>query len=142
VLLFAPGRQFLRVRLAQGNDRIRRFFHEEAGDIGQINLTKRLLEHRVESESPAIRTLGELEHFLSRFANELLFTPPRAVRVENPEVDLMQLYEDLVGGGRVRRDPPIEPQFLETLRQQIETAELPKRSVARPRSPCLSSARN
>lgn len=123
VLLFAPAHHFLRVRLSQGNDRIRRFFHDEAGDLAQINLMKRMLEHRVEDEAAGIRTPGELQHFLTRFANELVFTAPRPIRIENPEVELAQLFEDLVGAGRVRRDPPVEPQLMDTLRLRLETAE-------------------
>lgn len=126
VLLFAPNQKFLRVRLVQANDRIRRFFHDEAGDLSQLNLMKRMLEHRLEDEAPGIRTPVELERLLGRFANELLFTPLRPVRVENPEVDLMQLFEDLTGGGRVRRDPPVESRMVDMLRLRLETVEFAK----------------
>lgn len=123
VLLFAPACSFLKVRLAHGNDRIRRFFQDEAGDLAQINLMKRMLEHRVEDEAGGIRTPGELQHFLTRFANELVFTAPRAVRVENPELELTQLFEDLVGGGRVRRDVSTATDVGMLLRDRLETAE-------------------
>jgi hypothetical protein len=139
VLLFAPARSFLRVRLAHGNDRIRRFFRDEAGDLAQVNLMKRMLEHRVEDEAGGIRTPGELQHFLTRFANELMFTALRPVRVENPEVDLTQLFEDLVGGGRVRRDVSTDTDLVETLRLRFETPEFAQkiRRQTRVRVPVL-----
>jgi hypothetical protein len=139
VLLFAPAHRFLQVRLAQGNDRIRRFFQDEAGDLTQVNLMKRMLEHRVEDEADGIRTPGELQHFLTRFANELIFSAPRPVRVENPEVELTQLYEDLVGGGRIRRDVSTDVDLVETLRVRFETAEFAQkvRGKTRVRVPVL-----
>ena len=60
---------------------------------------KRHLEHRLEDEAGGIRTPGELENLLERFANEIVFTPLRTVRVETPDVDLRQLFEDLAQAG-------------------------------------------
>lgn len=123
VLLFSPAHEFLSSRLAQANDRIRRFFHEEAGDLGQINVLKRQLEHAIVAETPGIRTLLDLQAFAARFANELLITAPRALRVESPEIELAQLFDELVGG-RVRRDPPIVPPVAEALRRRMEAPDL------------------
>lgn len=123
VLLYVPSQAFLQVRLAHGNDRIRRFFQDEIGDLGQLNLMKRMLEHRIIDEAAGIRTPGELEHFLTRFANELVFTAPRSVRVENPEIELAQLFEELVGGCRTRRDVSIDTDVSALLRDRLETAE-------------------
>lgn len=139
VLLFAPAHRFLEIRMAQGNDRIRRFFQDEAGDLAQINLMKRMVEHRLQDEAGGIRTPEELQHLLICFANELLFTQLRSVRVENPEVELAQLYEELVGSGRVRRDVSTDVDLTETLRLRFETVEFAQkiRRVTRVRVPVL-----
>lgn len=123
VLLFVPGQKFLRVHLAASNDRIRRFFREEVGDLKQLKLMKQMLEHRIEDEARVIQTPAELERVLGKFANEIIFTPLRAVRVENAEVDLMHLFKELTGGGRVHRDPSLESPMAEVLRMRLETAE-------------------
>lgn len=123
VLLFVPSPAFLDVRLASSNDRIRRFFQDEAGDLTQLNVMKRMLEHRVMDEAASIRTFEELQYFQTRFANELVFTPPRPIRVENPNVELTQLFEELVGGGRVRRDVTMDTDVSVLLRERLETAE-------------------
>jgi hypothetical protein len=81
----------------------------------------------VEDEARGIRTPEELQHFLTRFANELNFSVPRPVRVENPEVELAQLFEDLVGGGRARRDVSTDPDLVEALRLRFETAEFARK---------------
>jgi len=123
VLLFSPAHGFLAARLSQGNDRVRRFFREEAGDLAQLNAMKRQLEHAVAAAQEGIRTPEELREFAARFANELQISAPRPLRVENPEVELAQLFDELVGG-RVRRDPVLAPPIAEALRRRFEAPDL------------------
>lgn len=123
VLLYAPAHGFLEMRLAQSNDRIRRFFQDEVGDLAQINLMKRMIQNRVTDEAARIQSVDELRFLLTRFANELIFTELRPARVENPQVDLAHLYEKLVGGSRVRRDVSTDSDIATTLRRRLEAAE-------------------
>lgn len=107
VLLFCPDRGYLRARLScQSNERIRHFFGEEAGDLKQINAMKKMLEHRLKAERPDLVDVAALRRFASLTANEIVITEPRPTLVEEPDVDLAQLYDDLVArlsGGNLRQ---------------------------------------
>ena len=119
VILFSPEDGYLRARTAPANDRVRKFFGATAGDLDQISAMKRMFERRLEVESGNIRDLAAFRRFASLLANELLVTPPRAVRVEEPDADLMQLFEELVTG-RVRRELPPESGILSELRLVLD----------------------
>lgn len=125
VLLFAESLDFLDLRMVSGNDRIRRFFNQDFDlDFSTINTTKKMLEHRFEVERQELSQRAELELFLRRFANEIIFTPLRPVRVENPVAELAQLFEELVGG-RVRRDPVVEAiERHPAIRQRFEQPDI------------------
>ncbi len=105
VLLFAPKLCFLKARTATGNARIRRFFGAQGHDWRRINSFKQAIEERLEVEQGTIHTLEDLEQFIGRRANRLRITPPRSMRVINPEKDLDDLFRDLVGG-RPRSEQP------------------------------------
>lgn len=98
VLLFCPDRSFLKARTARDNRRIRRFFGREDRDWFQINSFKIGIEERLEVEHPNIQSLGDLQHFVQLCANEIQITALRPMRVRDPEKDLDQLFQDLVGG--------------------------------------------
>ena len=125
VLLFAESLEFLDTRLVSGNDRIRRFFGNDFDlDLPSINAAKKMLEHRFEVERRELGQKAELELFLRRFANEIVFTPLRPVRVENPTVELAQLFEELVGS-RVRRDPVVKAiERHPAIRQRFEQPDI------------------
>jgi hypothetical protein len=129
VLLFAPAAGgYLRAKFASGNDRVKRFFSDEVQDFGQVRRAKDMLARRIEKEAEALVSgdLGALEHFLRLFANEFVFSPPRAVRVEQPEAELMQLFEELVGG-RVRRDPRVAAPAVERIHARFAAPDLAPR---------------
>jgi hypothetical protein len=105
VLLFCPERAFLKALTARDNRRIQRFFGREGHDWRQINSFKKAIEERVVVEQPNIQGLEDLQQFIALRANDLQITPPRAMRVENPEEDLKALVREIVGGepGKPRR---------------------------------------
>lgn len=125
VLLFVESLSFLEVRMVTGNDRVRRFFGQDSNlDFAAINAAKKMLEHRFEVERQELGQQAALELFLRRFANEIVFTPLRPTRVENPTADLTQLFEELVGG-RVRRDPVVEAiERHPSIRQRFEQPDI------------------
>lgn len=100
VLLFCPERQFIKARTARGNDRVKRFFGRDGLEIDrdQINAMKETVEGRLEVEAGNFTTLEDLERFIATRANEIQITPPRPMKVFEPETDLDQLFEELVGG--------------------------------------------
>jgi len=123
VLLFCPERNYLQARLAPTNRRIDRFFGAEAGDLKQINAMKKILEHRLKAESQVIQDVEGLQRFAELLANEIVITEPRVMLVEEPEVELAQLYEQLVGQF-IRQEPAPERVLLEKLRLELETPRI------------------
>ena len=98
VLLLCPDLGFLKARMSRDNARIRHFFGDEGHDWTRINAFKSGIEERLEVEHDDIRTLEALESFISRRANLIQISPPRPMKVHDPEKDLDQLFKDLVGG--------------------------------------------
>jgi hypothetical protein len=98
VLLFCPERFFLKALTSGSNARIRRFFRSEGHDWAQIDAIKKGLEDRLQVEHTDIQTLDDLENFIALRANLLQITPPRPMKVVDPEKDLQKLFEELVGG--------------------------------------------
>jgi hypothetical protein len=112
VILFCPELGYIRAKTAQGNDRIRRFFGSEDNDWTQINAIKNSIENRLEVAGRYFKSLEDLTSFISTRANEIQITAPRPMKVTQPEKDLEELFEELVGG-RLRQPlkyvaPPVE----------------------------------
>lgn len=123
VLLFCPERKFLQARLASSNRRIDRFFGAEAGDLKQINAMKKILEHRLVAESQKIHDVEGFQRFAELLANEIVITEPRAWLVEEPEVELAQLYDQLIGKF-IKTEPGPEKVLLEKMRVQLDTPRI------------------
>ena len=98
VLLFCPERAFLKALTARDNRRIQRFFGREGHDWLRINSFKTAIEERLEVEQAEIQSLADLEAFIALRANQFLITSPRAMRVNDPEEDLKELFKEVVGG--------------------------------------------
>jgi hypothetical protein len=103
VLLFCPEKDFLAARMSRENTRIRQFFGSEGHDWKRINSFKKGFEERLEVERENIQSLEDLERFIATRANELQITPPRSMRVENPETQIDELFNELVGGHPMRQ---------------------------------------
>jgi hypothetical protein len=98
VLLFCPEPHFLKARTARGHRWLQRFFGSEGHDWSRIESFKIAIEERLEVENGTIRTLKDLEKFISLRANRIQITPPRPMQVHDPEKDLDQLFQELIGG--------------------------------------------
>jgi Protein of unknown function (DUF3037) len=98
VILFCPELKFIRAKVAQGNDRIRRFFGSQDDDWTQINAVKNTIVNRLEVTGKEFKSLDDLTNFIATRANEVQVTAPRPMKVSEPETDLDELFEDLVGG--------------------------------------------
>jgi hypothetical protein len=97
VLLFCPEPHFLKALTARHNRRIIHFFGSAGHDWTRINSFKKGLEERLVAEAPGIRTLEQLERFIGQRANLLHITPPRPMKVVEPDRDLEDLYRELIG---------------------------------------------
>lgn len=96
VLLFSPERQFLKAMTTRNNSRIIRFFGSEGHDWVRINAFKKGLEDRIALEGTDIKSLEDLQRFIDQRANLLQITPPRPMKVAEPEKDLEALFKELM----------------------------------------------
>jgi hypothetical protein len=97
VLLLSPRHDFIDVKLAASNKRIRRFFGPQTSlDEGQLTSLRLSLRERLRRDPDSFRTLESLEHFVATRANHLTLTRPRPIKVSDPATDLARLFEELV----------------------------------------------
>jgi hypothetical protein len=127
VLLFSPDREFLKARTVRHNRRIRRFFGREGHDWSRINSFKGGIEHRLEVEHASIRSLADLERFIALCANEIQISPPRPIRVDDPEADLKALFEDLVGGAHQDAKSAALTELRRTLSEKFTRAAIDRK---------------
>jgi len=102
VVLFCPDCGFLEAKVAEGNDRIARFFGRSSFDPDCVNDAKHAIITRLDVERDRFRTSEDLSQFAQTRANEIVLTLPRPMKVENPVVELEELYNELVGGRQIR----------------------------------------
>src|SRR5271155_2054881 len=92
VVLFCPEPFYLKARTARSNDRIRRFFRPANPDWARIDSLKRSIEERLTVDRDQFRDLASLERFAATRANAMRLTAPRAIAVEDPDVELRRLF--------------------------------------------------
>jgi len=97
VLLFCAGCDFLKATMAGNNSRIIKFFGSEGHDWKRINAFKKSLQDRLQKVHPSIRTLDDLQQFIATRANVIQITSPLPMKVIDPDRDLAELYERLIG---------------------------------------------
>jgi len=98
VILLCPDAHYIGCKLANGNDRPRRFFSVQGEALERLEQVKEAFEARIELDRGRIWKLEDFEHFIETRGNKLLITPPRNTKVLEPDEDLMRLYKELVGG--------------------------------------------
>lgn len=96
VLLFCPEIKFLKARISEPEARIRQFFGMRKDDDRKINALKKAIEERLKREQDWFKDLHDLEAFISTRANALQITLPRPMKVQDPERELEELFEELV----------------------------------------------
>jgi hypothetical protein len=82
---------------SRDNRRIIAFFGRKGHDWARINAFKKGLEERLELEGASIRTVDDWERFIAQRANIVQITPPRPMKVVDPDKDLRDLYDELIG---------------------------------------------
>ncbi len=115
-LLFCPALKFLDVRIASDNQRIIKFFGSKSLDLTVVNSFKKGLKERLRKEHEQILDHEQLLDFVDRRANQIRISPPRAIRVTDPEKQLDDLFAELVGGSS-RHEPGVRDRLAESLEQ-------------------------
>jgi len=95
VLLFCPEAKFIDARTSSENSRVRKFFGPGTFDPVRLQAAKKAIEARLRVCRDDFRTVEDLNHFIDTRANELLITPPRPMKVLNPEAALDALFKEL-----------------------------------------------
>jgi hypothetical protein len=95
VLLFCPEGGFIEARTLHHNKRVTKLF--SSVDEIALDAAKRSLEARLQVARANFKSVEDLQKFVDTRANELRLTPPRPVKVENPQQELATLLEELVG---------------------------------------------
>jgi hypothetical protein len=67
-----------------------------------LNAFRRGLEDRLDLEAQEIDSVEQLEHFIAQRANLLQITPPRPMKVTDPDKELEDLFKELVAGASHR----------------------------------------
>jgi hypothetical protein len=107
VIVFCPDVKFLEIRLVNGNDKLRTFFGSQSFDPNLIEGAKESLQERLIEEKGDFQTLDDLNTFINTRANDLRITAPRFLKTESPQIELDNLFNELVGGRS--RKPKKEP---------------------------------
>jgi len=111
VLLFCPEVHFIQAKVAEGNDRIRRFFGQSGHqlDLTRINAIKQSIIDRLKTEKSSFNSLEDLQRFIDTRANLIQITQPRFLKVHNPDAQLENLFDTLIGSrDQSRRHPALQ----------------------------------
>jgi hypothetical protein len=96
VVLFVPEREFLRAAVSRSNRRVERFFKSGEVDTVHLDGLKESVANGLELSAARLGTVEDVDAFLRLRADEILVTPARTVRVEDPAATLARLLDDLV----------------------------------------------
>ncbi|MEX2174517.1 MAG: DUF3037 domain-containing protein [Pirellulaceae bacterium] len=101
VLLFSPAHRFIRAKFAENFKRPRRLFAKDGlYDQEGLKASRIALEQRLISDADSFRSPADLERFVSSRATDLRLTQPRSIKVFEPQRDLDELFQEIVGGGQ------------------------------------------
>lgn len=115
VVLLCPEQKFIGVKITPGNQRIRRFFGEEADNYQHLNAMKEALESRISIEKADLLTPEAFGTFVQSRGNKVLLTSPKPMRVNDALADLQALYLELV----IQPQKPVSVQAAMTLRKRL-----------------------
>lgn len=96
VLLFCPECHFLKAQTDSAASRIQKFFGLKKRERDYIESLRVSIEERLKNERQNFETLKDLQKFIETRANAIQITPPRPVKVFDPETDLRRLFKELV----------------------------------------------
>jgi len=96
IVLFAPEINFLRAKVSNTNDRVRRFFGNYSFDNTWLRQAKEAVVERMDYEKQYIKDRNAFEKFIQTRANELILSDIKPVRVTSPEEQLDALFHELV----------------------------------------------
>ena len=127
VVLFCPDAGFLDAKMSVGNRPAMKLVGRVGVDPAALNAAKRAIERRLHVDRVSFQTPDDFRRFAETRANVLRLTAPRPVKVVEPELEIEQLFQELVGGrSRSSQDKMVLPRIDELFRrlQQEKRARL------------------
>ena len=100
----APSSTSSKSEWTDDNSRIQRFFGKHAFNWSRINSYKQGIKERLEIEGKDFRGPEDLKVFGQRRGNNIQLTAPRPITVRDPQSDLQQLFEEVVGDRKRSQD--------------------------------------
>jgi hypothetical protein len=113
VLLFSPAHRFIRAQFTANFQRPKRLFARDGlFDAEHLKHSRIALEQRLHNDADSFRTGADLESFVASRATDLRLTEPRAIKVYEPDRELAELFEEVVGGTQAKSIPgPLFPEL-------------------------------
>ncbi len=107
VVLAVPSLGFLGVRLSDDNEGPKQRFGREVYDDARLTIAKKAIAGRVLHEGREWKASEDLLEFAKKEGNNILFSTPRTILVENANAELEELFQRLAHvDARQRRRPP------------------------------------
>lgn len=97
VVLHVPSQRWLEIRTSSSLDRVRRFFSPGRTELRRIELAVDALRHRLELARHEFGSETDLANFAASRADAIRLTAPRVVMIENPSMEIVSLFDELVG---------------------------------------------
>ncbi len=117
VVLVVPLAKYVRVRFSKGVKRIERVFGKPQGSY--LSSLKEGIQNRVNVELSEDFSRSRFEKFAESRANDIRFSRPMSMLVEEPNAELEELFNSLVG------EPEIStrrPKVITKLRKELDSA--------------------
>jgi hypothetical protein len=122
--IYSPAEKRVLVQITRDNHRIRKFFGNQ--DWRLVNRGKASIEHQLTSQQ--FLTVEEFEAYISKRANFIQLSAPRAVQIADLHASVRELYERLVGRDRGERKGRINGYLTKKL-AEAGVMEMVERSV-------------
>jgi hypothetical protein len=96
VILLCPDLGFAEAKVSEANRRVSRFFGRTSFDSERLNLIKHSFALRIKEKEDWSEGIAALDRFIGTRANDIQLTPARTMNTDNPAVDLVRLFGELV----------------------------------------------
>src|SRR6185312_1194174 len=118
VVLVAPERKFVGIRFSKGSRRVEKLFGKQKQGVYLASL-KEAISNRLRIELSRDLSHSHFERFVESRANDIRFSKPLPMLINEPNADLDELFESLVGEAEIaQRGPKVVTKF----RRELEAA--------------------
>jgi len=95
VILLSEDHHWMGASMVKDNQRAVALFNMTERETSYLELYKASVAHRINAADDADRNFKWLNEYAATRANDLVITPPRMTRVEDPEISMAVLFDQL-----------------------------------------------